>query len=97
MIPQTNSDIDLIAFTEQEYPSYTFKLDMEQGRVSGYTDQQEAMKQAIYLILFTERYTYPFIRGIMGLSLPICSAHPPLTPCPKSSGASPRHCLWTTA
>lgn len=69
MIPQTNSDIDLIAFTEQEYPSYTFKLDMEQGRVSGYTDQQEAMKQAIYLILFTERYTYPIHSWNYGVEL----------------------------
>lgn len=69
MIPQTNNDIDLIAFTEQEQPTYTFCLDIERGRVSGYTDQQEAMKQAIYLILFTERYTYPIYSWNYGVEL----------------------------
>lgn len=69
MIPQTSNGIDLIAFTEQEYHSYTFRLDMEQGRVSGYTDQKEAMKQAIYLILFTERYTYPIYSWNYGVEL----------------------------
>jgi len=69
MIPQTNNDIDLIAFTEQEYPSRTYGLDIDRGRVKGYTDQQEAMKQAIYLILFTERYTYPIYSWNYGVEL----------------------------
>lgn len=69
MIPQTNNDIDLIAFTEQEQPSRTFGFDMARGRVNGYADRQEAMKQAIYLILFTERYTYPIYSWNYGVEL----------------------------
>lgn len=36
----------------------TYKIDFESGRVVGFCDDIEALKQAIYLILNIERYEY---------------------------------------
>ncbi|GFN35828.1 DUF2634 domain-containing protein [Tepidimicrobium xylanilyticum] len=41
-----------------EEPTLTWKIDFQNKRVVNYTDEIEAMKQAIYLILNTERYRY---------------------------------------
>lgn len=43
---------------EESYiePTKTFKI--EDGRIIGFCDELEALKQAIYLILNTERYEY---------------------------------------
>jgi len=38
-------------------PSYTYKLDIENGRIQGMVDNKEAMQQAIYKALFTDRYS----------------------------------------
>ncbi|MCC8013773.1 MAG: DUF2634 domain-containing protein [Eubacterium sp.] len=40
----------------EDIPSYTYKLD--DTRVRGYVDGREAVKQAVYKILMTERYKY---------------------------------------
>ena len=42
-----------------EQPGYTHKLDIDRQRVSGMTDKRDALYQAIYLILNSERYAYP--------------------------------------
>jgi hypothetical protein len=39
-------------------PSRTYKIDFERGRIVGFCDGLEALKQAIYLILNTERYEH---------------------------------------
>lgn len=39
------------------YPSYTYKIDWENGSVLGMTDGIEAIRQAIYKMLFTDRYS----------------------------------------
>lgn len=57
MIPSTT------AFLEQDFeiteqPTHTYKMNLESNLIRGYTDGQEAMKQAIYKILNTERYQY---------------------------------------
>lgn len=39
------------------YPSYTYKLDMENGRVLGMTDELDAVRQAVYKMLYTDRYS----------------------------------------
>lgn len=57
-LPQTGEDIDLIQFAVEQQPSYTYKLDIDKGRIRGMTDEADAMLQAIYLILSTERYAY---------------------------------------
>ncbi len=39
------------------YPSYTYKLDMENGRIQGMADELEAVRQAVYKMLYTDRYS----------------------------------------
>jgi len=53
-------------------PTYTYKMDLESNSVCGYTDELEAMKQAIYKMLMTERYQhvmYSWDYGIETLDL----------------------------
>lgn len=61
MIPKTDNYSDLIT-DDFEYvlaPSRTYSLNAEEGKFNiGYIDGIEAVKQAIYLVLLTERYDY---------------------------------------
>lgn len=57
MIPEINvpaTDDNLNA----DQPSLTWKLDFDKGRVSGKIDELEAVKQAVYKALQTDRYWY---------------------------------------
>lgn len=58
-LPTTGDDLDLISFQLEEQPGYTHKLDIERKRVSGMADEQDALFQAVYLILNVERYSFP--------------------------------------
>lgn len=60
MIPAVNADLDL---KEEQQPSRTFSLD------SGTIDGLEAVKQAIYLILNTERYKHLIYSWDYGVEL----------------------------
>ncbi len=57
MIPSTSGFLQK-DFKIEEQPTLTYKFDLNLNVVRGYTDQKEAMKQAIYKILLTERYQY---------------------------------------
>lgn len=64
MIPKGNIELTE-GFTVKEKPSFTYRLTAanpglitEREKVIGKTDETEAMKQAIYKILMTERYDY---------------------------------------
>ena len=59
-----NADFEVI-----EQPSYTFFLDIEKNIVIGFTDDQDAVRQAIYLILETERYQYMIFSRNYGIEL----------------------------
>lgn len=57
MIPST------VGFLEQDFeiieqPTKTYKMNLETNRICGYVDGLDAMKQAIFKILNTERYQY---------------------------------------
>ena len=43
---------------EEQQPSLTYGIDFERGRIRGMIDEIEAVKQAVFLILQTERYRY---------------------------------------
>lgn len=60
MIPaNNNSDLLEQDFEYETQPSRTYKLNMENNTISGgYVDGVEALKQAIYKILNTERFDY---------------------------------------
>lgn len=47
-----------IELEEEQQPSLTFGIDFERGRIKGMIDELEAVKQAVFLILQTERYRY---------------------------------------
>lgn len=55
LIPKVNDDLQN-DFEYEELPSKTFKLNISDQVITGNTDELEAMKQAIYLILNIERY-----------------------------------------
>ena len=52
------NDKDILQIDESTEPSNTFFIDFEKGRISGFIDEREAVKQAIMLILNTERYKF---------------------------------------
>lgn len=59
MIPSNNSDLLVEDFEYVTEPSKTYKLNTENNTISGgYVDGLEALKQAIYKILNTERFDY---------------------------------------
>lgn len=59
MIPKNNDSDDLrLEFEEEQQPSRTYRIDHERKRIVGFIDEQEAIEQAIYKALATERYEY---------------------------------------
>lgn len=50
-------------------PSKTYRIDFDQNRIIGMTDDTEAMLQAIRKMLQTERYAYPIYSGNYGIEL----------------------------
>ena len=65
--------------TETTYPNRTYKIIVRHDpyadpakavdRISGYVDDLESVKQAIYLILGTERYQFPIYSWDYGVEL----------------------------
>lgn len=68
MIPQTN---DITAsVTLEKQPTRTYKLNYKtDDRVIGFTDGLDAMKQAVYKIINTERYRYIIYDWNYGIEL----------------------------
>lgn len=58
MILPTNDQALINDFDIKEQTSNTYKLVYLKDRLKGFTDEIEALKQAIYFILNTERYDY---------------------------------------
>lgn len=54
------------ASEEVEQPSRTYRLDIERGKITGLVDGQDAVKQAIYKILNTERFGHFIYSGSYG-------------------------------
>lgn len=71
MIPSTVGFLDQ-DFEIEEQPSQTYRMDLDGDSVRGMVDESEAVKQAIFRILMTERYQYviyPWWYGIETLDL----------------------------
>ena len=66
MIPQRAINVEL-ATEETIETSRTYK--MSGNRIQGYTDGLDALKQAIYKVLNTERYEYPIYSFYYGIEL----------------------------
>lgn len=66
MIPQRAINVEL-ATEETIETSRTYKI--TGNRIQGYTDGLDALKQAIYKVLNTERYEYPIYSFNYGIEL----------------------------
>lgn len=71
MIP--NIEILTTDIEEVEYPTETYNIEvrteLEKDRINGYTDDLDAIRQAIYLILNTERYEFIIYSWDYGIEL----------------------------
>lgn len=67
MIPSI--DVLTEEITEEVYPTKTYKIVFDKDRINGYTDELDAIMQAIYLILSTERYQYIIYSWDYGVEL----------------------------
>ena len=66
MIPGTNSlkEIEIVAGTSRDY-----RMELDGKHVAGTCDDLEAVKQAAFCILNTERYRYPIYSWNYGIEL----------------------------
>lgn len=73
------------ALSETTYASRTYKIEIDRNRMNGYTDDLEAVIQAIYLILNTERYKFIIyswdygveLEDLFGKPIPYCISEIP--------------------
>lgn len=73
---------DIAVVAPEDRPSYTYKIDFKAGRVVGYVDGREAMKQAILKIIQTERFSFLIyswnygieLNAVVGRSFPVFSS-----------------------
>lgn len=71
------NDKDILQINESTEPSNTFFIDFEKDRISGFIDEKEAVKQAIMLILNTERYKFLIYSWNYGVELEeLTGTHP---------------------
>ncbi len=68
MIPE-GADIFSVNLNTANPPSESFKLDTEDEVISGKVDGIEAVKQAVFKALNTERYRYPIYSWDYGVEL----------------------------
>lgn len=82
MIPSGNTILtaDLVVKTQT---SKTYNLHVEKNIVSGMCDEREAMIQAIYKILNTERYEYVIYSWNYGIELADLYGQPVMYVCPE--------------
>lgn len=70
MLPNQYIDLSESDFEiEEEQNTETYKMHISLETINGKTDEQEAMMQAIYKILNTERYAYPIYSDNYGIEL----------------------------
>lgn len=69
MTPQQEITLDMAKIEKRTIPSLTWKRNEERAEVRGTVDGQEAMRQAIYKILQTERYRYAIYDWNYGVEL----------------------------
>lgn len=82
MIPSTTGFLEH-DFEIEEQPTHTYKMNFASELVRGYTDGQEAIKQAIYKILNTERYQYIMYSKNYGVELLDLYGEPVSYVCPE--------------
>lgn len=82
MIPSSTGFLEQ-DFEITEQPTKTYKMQIESNLIRGYADGQDAMKQAIYKILSTERYQYVMYSWNYGIELLDLYGEPVSYVCPE--------------
>jgi len=67
--PMGETATNIYAVKKMEMPSLTYRANWDKEEIYGAVDGIEAMKQAIYKILFTERYRYVIYDWNYGIEL----------------------------
>lgn len=93
MIPSTTAFLEQ-NFELEEQPTHTYKMNLESNLIRGYTDDLEAMKQAIYKILLTERYQYIMYSWNYGIELLDLYGEPVSYVCPELKRRITEALLW---
>lgn len=93
MIPSTAVFLDR-DFEIEEQPSLTYKMQMDENLVCGYTDGLEAVRQAIYKIIMTERYQYIMYSWNYGIELLDLFGEPVTYVCPELKRRISEALLW---
>ena len=92
MIPRIGLNNGGIKITEQ--PTLTYRMDREKEYIKGKTDDIEAMKQAVYKILMTERYGSIIYSGDYGIELADLFGQPVSYVCPELERRITEALLW---
>jgi hypothetical protein len=82
MIPSTDAFLDE-DFEIEEEPSKTYKMDLEGNHTSGYCDELEAVKQAVFKALNTERYAFIMYSWDYGIETADLYGQPVTWVCPE--------------
>ena len=92
MIPKIGFGSGDIEITEQ--PTLTHRMDREKEYIKGKPDEIEAMKQAVYKILMTERYGSIIYSGNYGIELKDLFGQPVSYVCPELERRITDALLW---
>lgn len=82
MIPSTTGFLDQ-DFEMEEQPSRTYIMELNSNSVRGFCDELEAMKQAVFRILNTERYQYIIYSWNYGIETIDLRGEPVTYVCPE--------------
>lgn len=93
MIPSTTGFLEQ-DFEITEQPTKTYRMNLQTNRIRGYVDGQEAMKQAIYKILQTERYQYIMYSWNYGIETLDLYGEPVSYVCPELERRISEALLW---
>lgn len=93
MIPSTNGFLET-DFEFEEQPTHTYKMNFQKNAVRGYADNIEAMEQAIYKILLTERFQYIMYSGNYGIETLDLYGQPISYICPELERRIKEALLW---
>lgn len=93
MIPSTGVLLQQ-NFQITEQPTKTYKLELDKNRVRNYTEKLEAMQQAIYHILQTERYQYTMFSWNYGIETLDLYGEPLSFICPELERRITEALLW---
>lgn len=95
MIPSTTGYLDE-DFEIEEQPTLTYRMDLQTKNIRGTTDEKDAMKQAIYKILLTERYAYIMYSWDYGIELMDLYGEPISYVCPELERRIKEALFWDT-